>query len=198
MKKAEGVPYFLLIAFMIAGLGLICFGVIKQGERREQLQQYEMTWGYISDYVGNNRSGESENFAAVHSYEVDGEEYSFRDSVYTGRIPKVGKKEKIMYDPDDPSEAFVKEGLSVGFVCIFMGIVAIVYPILIIIATSCNIGDRWREFIKCMLLGGVFAGAGFGFCFGGIGRLTLPAAISFILGCFGVYFISYGIYSLKK
>lgn len=196
MQKREGVPYVLLIAFMIAGVCLLVLGVFKQKERTEQLRKYEMTWGFISDSL--ERGKRSDMFAAVHSYEVDGKEYSFQDYVFTRKKPKIGKKEKIMYNPNDPSEAFVKDRFTIPQALLLFGSLAVIYPILIIVATSCNIADKWREFIKCMLLGGVFAGGGFGFCFGGIGRLNFLSVVCFILGCFGAYFIGYGFYSLRK
>lgn len=196
MQKREGVPYILLIAFMIAGVCLFGLGVVKQKERTEQLRKYEMTWGYISDSLVRGKN--SDMYAAEHSYKVDGKEYTFRDYVYTRKEPKVGKREKIMYNPNDPSEAFVKDRFTIPQALLLFGSLAVIYPILIIVATSCNIADKWREFIKCMLLGGVFAGGGFGFCFGGIGRLNFLSVVCFILGCFGAYFIGYGFYSLRK
>lgn len=197
MKKREGVPYLLLVAFMIAGIGLLFVGYMMHAERKEQLDRYEMTRGHITDCVGNNRAGASSTFAAVHTYEVDGKEYSFQDMVYKSKKPKIGTKEKIMYNPQNPSEAFVKDSFSLYQFFFLLGGMAIVIPLSIILTASIN-SDRWREFWKDIILGVVFAGLGFGFCFGLIGTLDFKAVITFILGCFGVYFIGYGFCFLFK
>ena len=179
------------------GIGLLFAGYMLHAERKEQLDRYEMTRGHITDFVGNNRAGASSTFAAVHTYEVDGIEYSFQDMVYKSKKPKIGTKEKIMYNPQNPSEAFVKDSFSLYQLFFLLGGMAIVIPLSIILTASIN-SDRWREFWKDMILGVVFAGLGFGFCFGLIGTLDFKAVITFILGCFGVYFIGYGFYSLFK
>lgn len=181
----------------IAGIGLIVLGILMNQERTGNMDRYEMTRGYITDYSEHKRNSNS-TYAPIYSYKVDGTEYTFESSVYTDKKPEMGKMERIMYDPSNPTDAYLKDGMSLGTLFLILGGMASFISLTIIITASCNLSDKWREFVKCFLLGFVFSTAGYGLCFGTNRGFDILSVFLFIFGSFGVYFIGYGFYVLLK
>lgn len=99
------VPSILLAATLI---------LIVHGSRR--LKNYSECTGVIEGFHGSKTfldEAGTKNFSPVISYTVNGEKHEFIGN-YASTLMKSGQKISILYDPEDPSRATIKQGLYVG------------------------------------------------------------------------------------
>ncbi len=133
----------LLLAIpLLIGLILIALGVHFGKKSADFIESSSTTIGEISDYrektsYEKNDDGFEEErtlYQSTISYIVNGQKYNYYSSVSSSSVPKIGKKKKIHYLTDDPSEAKLSSELYLlPFIFLFLGTVIFGVNILIII-----------------------------------------------------------------
>ena len=89
----------LLIVFAI-GLVFIFIGI----NMNFKYNNYEEVIGY---YISKEHSSE-DLYYLIYTYEINGEVYNIKSNVQTNIIPKAETPIKILYNPNNPSEAIIK------------------------------------------------------------------------------------------
>ena len=89
----------LLIVFAI-GLVFIFIGI----NMNSKYNNYEEVIGY---YISKEHSSE-DLYYLIYTYEINGEVYNIKSNVQTNIIPKAETPTKILYNPNNPSEAIIK------------------------------------------------------------------------------------------
>lgn len=197
MKKSNLPQNLFLILFMLVGLAVFCVGVFKTVDRNKKMNTYEAVRGGIVDY--RERDGENGMvYGAVYAYTVGGKEYTICDDVFTNKIPQIGKRVEIMYDPAAPENAFAKGGVSTGFLLLLLGGMFFAIPLFIFITSNCGFTGKWAEVSQGFIVGLIFAVLGYGLCFGLKQGLSFATICCFIFGGFGVFFMGSSIYALFK
>lgn len=197
MKKSNLTQNLFLILFMLVGLALFGTGVYKTVDRNKKMNTYEAVRGGIVDY----REKDGENgmvYGAVYAYTVDGREYTICDDVFTNKVPQIGKRVEIMYDPAAPENALVKGGVSTGFFLLLLGGMFFAIPFFLFITSSCRFSGKWAEVSQGFMVGLIFAGLGYGLCFGLKQGISFATIFCFLFGSLGVFFMGYSIYVLFK
>lgn len=198
MKKSNLRLNLFLGLFMLVGLALLGVGIFFTVERNKKMNSYETVEGGIVDYI----ESEGENgtvYGAVYAYIVDGKEYTVSDETFTAKVPRVGERVQIMYDPAAPENAFNKDAVSHGFALLIIGGMFFAIPFLFLISINFSFsGGRLVEAFKSFLLGLLFAAIGFGLCFGLKREIDFATGFCFVFGCIGVYGMGYSIYTLFK
>ncbi|MBN2263358.1 MAG: DUF3592 domain-containing protein [Prolixibacteraceae bacterium] len=133
----------LLLAIpLLISLILIVLGVYFGKKSADFIENSKTTIGEISDYsektsYEKNDDGFEEErimYRPTISYVVNGAQYNYYSSVSSSSVPKIGKKKKIHYLTDDPSEAKLSSELYLlPFIFLFLGTVIFGVNILIII-----------------------------------------------------------------
>ena len=103
----------LLTIPLLISLILIALGVYFGNKSADFIENSGTTIGEISDYsektsYEKNDDGFEEArtlYQSTISYFVNGEKYYYYSTVSSSSVPKIGKKKKIHYLTDDPSEA---------------------------------------------------------------------------------------------
>ncbi len=199
MKKSNLQLNLFLGLIMLVGLALLGTGIFYTVERNKKMKGYETVEGGIVDYIKSERKESGTVYGAVYAYIVDGKEYTVSDEVFTNKVPQVGERVQIMYDPAAPENAFNKDSVSHGFALLIIGGMFFAIPFLFLISINFNFsGGRWVEALKNFFLGLLFAGIGFGLCFGLKQGINFATGFCFVFGCIGVYGIGYSIYILFK
>lgn len=198
MKKSNLRLNLFLGLFMLVGLALLGLGIFYTVDRNKKMNAYETVEGGIIDYI----KSEGENgtvYGAVYAYIVDGKEYTVSDETFTNKVPRVGERVQIMYDPAAPENAFNKDAVSHGFALLIIGGMFFVIPFLFLLSINFTFsGGRLTEALKNFLLGLLFAGIGFGLCFGLKQGINFVTVFCFVFGCIGIYGIGYSVYILFK
>lgn len=199
MKKSNLQLNLFLGLFMLVGLALLGTGIFYTVERNKKMKGYETVEGGIVDYIKSEKKESGTVYGAVYAYIVDGKEYTVSDEVFTNKVPQVGERVQIMYDPAAPENAFNKDALSHGFPLLIIGGMFFVIPFLFLMSVNFSFsGGRWAESVKSFFLGLLFAGIGFGLCFGLKREIDLATGFCFVFGCIGIYGMGYSIYILFK
>lgn len=189
-------PSWILVLVMLVGLVLLGVGIFQTVDRNKKMKTYETVQGGIVDY--EEREGENGVvYGAVYAYIVDGREYTLHDSIFTNKMPRVGERVQVMYDPSAPQEAFVKGAVTTGFFMIILGGVFFAMPLFILMTMITSSGRR-METLKGIFLGLIFAGLGYGLCFGLKQGITFATIFLFLFGSLGLYIVCYGVYDLFK
>ncbi|MBD5540152.1 MAG: DUF3592 domain-containing protein [Lachnospiraceae bacterium] len=197
MKNSNLSRNLFLALFMLVGLAVLGAGIFFTVDRNQKMKTYETVRGGIVDYQA--REGDNGMlYGAVYAYEVDGKEYTIYDDVFTNKVPQIGKRVEVMYDPAYPGDAFVKGAISSGFLILLLGGMFFVIPLFLLIIFNCRISGRRTETFQGILLGLIFAGVGYGLCFGLKQGINFVTIFLFLFGSLGVYFIGYSIYTLFK
>lgn len=197
MKKNNfGVNLFLAV-FMLIGLALLGAGIYSTVDRNKKMNTYESVKGGIVDYI--EKEGEDGTvYGAVYAYTVGGVEYTFYDEVFTNKMPQIGESVQIMYDPAAPENAFAKGAVSTGFFLILLGGMFFAIPLFIFITSNVRSTGRWAESSQGFLVGLIFAGLGYGLCFGLRQGINFAMIFCFLFGSFGVFAMGYSVYNLFK
>lgn len=197
MKKSNLPQNLFLILFMMVGLALFCVGVFNTVDRNKKMNTYESVRGGIVDY--QEREGENGMvYGAVYAYTVDGKEYTICDDVFTNKVPQIGKRVEIKYDPAAPENAFAKGSVSNGFLLLLLGGMFFLIPLFLFIMCNCRLSGKWAEVFPGFLVGLIFAGLGYGLCFGLKQGISFATVFCFLFGSLGVFFMGYSIYVLFK
>lgn len=197
MKKSNLSMILFLTLFMLVGLVMLGIGIFFTVDRNQKMNTYETVRGGIVDYQA--REGENGTlYGAVYAYQVDGKEYTIYDEVFTNKVPRIGERVEVMYDPAYPGDAFVKGAMSNGFFLIILGGLFFVVPIFLLIISSGKLSGKWAEAFQGTFLGLIFTGVGYGLCFGLKQGINLVTIFLFLFGSVGVYCIGYSIYTLFK
>ncbi len=133
----------LLLAIpLLISLVLIVLGVYFGKKSADFIENSETTIGEISSYsektsYQKNDDGFEEErilYQPTISYVVNGEQYNYYSSVSSSSIPKIGKKKKIYYLTDNPSEAKLSSELYLlPLIFLILGVLIFSVNILIII-----------------------------------------------------------------
>lgn len=198
MKKSNLSLILFLTLFMLVGLALLGVGIFYTVERNKKMNAYETVEGGIVDYI-ESKGENGTVYGAVYAYIVDGKEYTVSDETFTAKVPRVGERVQIMYDPAAPENAFNKDAVSHGFALLIIGGMFFAIPFLFLISINFSFsGGRLVEAFKSFLLGLLFAAIGFGLCFGLKREIDFATGFCFVFGCIGVYGMGYSIYTLFK
>jgi len=116
----EDYALYFLFFFPALGLCVLVWGILWRSRVKEKLQSYASVEGTI---IGTEvSSGDSTSYHPVVEYIVYAKTYSFRSSIGFGRKPLQNSTLEVMYDPGNPSSAFVSKGcLSIPTVLILLG-----------------------------------------------------------------------------
>lgn len=197
MKKNDLRMNLFLGLFMLVGLVMLGAGIFLTVDRKQKMNTYETVRGGIVDYQA--REGDNGMlYGAVYAYEVDGKEYTIYDDVFTSKVPRVGERVEVMYDPAAPGEAFVKGAVSDAFLLLLIGGMFVAVPFFILMVYNRQALGKGNEVVQQVFLGLVFAAAGYGLCFGLKQGINFATIFLFLFGSVGVYIIGYAIYSLFK
>lgn len=197
MKRRNFAQNLFLLMFMLVGLALLCVGIFSTVDRNKKMKTYETVQGGIVDY--REKDGENGRvYSAVYAYTVDGYEYTFYDTVFTNKIPRIGERVEIMYDPSAPQNAFAKGAVTPSFIFIIMGGMFFAIPFFAFITSNVKSAGRRAEVLKGIFVGMIFAGLGYGLCFGLKQGISFATIFCFLFGSLGVFFMGYGVYSLFK
>ena len=189
-------PSWILVLVMLMGLVLLGVGIFQTVDRNKKMKTYESVQGGIVDY--EEREGENGVvYGAVYAYIVDGREYTLHDSIFTNKMPRVGERVQVMYDPSAPQEAFVKGTVTTGFFMLILGGMFFAIPLFILMTMVTSSGRR-METLKGIFLGLIFVGLGYGLCFGLKQGITFATIFLFLFGSLGLYIVCYGVYDLFK
>lgn len=197
MKKGNLRRNLFLILFMLVGLALLGAGIYNTVDRNKKMKIYETVQGDIVDY----REKDGKNgmvYGAVYAYTVDGKEYNICDDVFTNKVPQIGKRVQIMYDPTAPEYAVAKGGVSTGFFLILLGGMFFAIPLFLLITCNCSFSGKWAEVSQAFLVGLIFAGLGYGLCFGLKQGMSFATIFCFLFGSFGAFVMLYSVYYLFK
>lgn len=193
MKKENLLANLLLTVTMLIGLAMVGIGIFSTIDRNKKMAEYETVRGNIVDCL-EHRGENGTTYAAVYAYKVEGEEYTIQDAVSTSKVPRIGERVQVMYDPAAPENAFVKGAVTTGFVLILIGGMFFCVPFLMLVANSNILSGKWKEGVQGLFMGVLFAGLGYGLCFGLKLGLSPAAIFLFLFGSLGVYGIAYSIY----
>lgn len=91
--------------------------------------EYKKTEGYFSDYAIYSKGGydtarrrhTNDTYRLIYTYHVDGKEYQAATDMGFGMLPAYGSVKEILYNPDDPGDAFIS-GPNSNVFKIFMGL----------------------------------------------------------------------------
>ena len=194
MKKSNWSRNLFLAMFMLVGLVVLGVGIFFTVDRNQKMNTYETVRGGIVDYQA--REGENGMlYGAVYAYTVDGREYTIYDDVFTNKVPRIGERVEVMYDPAYPGDAFVKGAMSSGFLMLLLGGMFFVVPLFLLIITNCKISGKWSTGFQEIFLGLIFTGLGYGLCFGLKQGINFVTIFLFLFGSVGIYIIGHGVYT---
>lgn len=197
MKRSNLSLNLFLMLFMLVGLALLGAGIFFTVDRNQKMNTYEAARGGIVDY----RAREGDNgmvYGAVYAYTVDGKEYTVCDKIFTNKIPRIGERVQIMYDPADPGNAFAKGAVSDGFFLLALGGMFFAIPLFLLIRCNYSSLGRRGETVQGIFIGLIFVGLGYGLCFGLRQGINFTTIFLFLFGSVGVYMAGYSVYALFK
>lgn len=197
MKKENLLANLLLTVVMLIGLAMIGFGIFSTIDRNKKMAEYETVRGNIVDCL-EHRGENGTTYAAVYAYKVEGEEYTIQDAVSTSKVPRIGERVQVMYDPAAPENAFVKGAVTSAFVLFILGGMFFCVPFIILLVNSNILSGKWKEAVQGFFIGALFAGLGYGLCFGLKMEISPATIFLFLFGSLGVYFMAYSIYFVIK
>lgn len=194
MKNSNLSRNLFLALIMLVGMAVMGVGIFFTVDRNQKMKTYETVRGGIVDYQA--REGDNGMlYGAVYAYEVDGKEYNIYDDVFTNKVPRIGERVEVMYDPAAPGDAFVKGTMSTGFFMLLLGGLFFAVPLFLLIGTNYKTSGKWMEGFQELCLGLIFAGMGYGLCFGLKQGITFVTVFLFLFGSVGIYIIGLGVYT---
>lgn len=114
-----------LIAFLFGAL-FISLGVIQMKEYNEKANTYLETQGrYIASkkYIDHEQEV---SYYLVYEYQVDENLYKVTTDYSTDFIPEYGSEKTVLYNPDDPSDAILKDATSIVLAFVLGGVFIII------------------------------------------------------------------------
>lgn len=200
-KKGKVGTVIVMVLVMLAGIGMLVWGISGTNKRAKESKEYLETTGITIDvktHRNKDSNGKSSGttYSGVYSYIVDGVEYMVEDEVSTSNKPSVGEKKTIKYNPGDPSQAYVKGGASTSLILIGIGVLFIIVPFVMLIPLlGDNVNARLKDYLSSFLMGIIFAGMGFGLMF--IAKPGIFVDIFLLLfGVVGIYLFFYPFYHM--
>lgn len=194
MKNSNLSRNLFLALIMLVGMAVMGVGIFFTVDRNQKMKTYETVRGGIVDYQA--REGDNGMlYGAVYAYEVDGKEYNIYDDVFTNKVPRIGERVEVMYDPAAPGDAFVKGTMSTGFFMLLLGGLFFAVPLFLLIGTNYKTSGKWMEGVQELCLGLIFAGMGYGLCFGLKQGITFVTVFLFLFGSVGIYIIGLAVYT---
>ena len=183
-----------LIFIMLVGLAVLVIGIYLAVDRNQKMKTYETVRGRIVDYEESEREN-GMLYGAVYAYTVNEKEYIIYDDVLTSKVPQIGKRVEVMYDPAYPGDAFVKGAVSGGFLMLILGGLFFAIPLLMLIVSNCKMPDKWSNGFQEIFLGVILAGAGYTLCFGLRLGINFATIFLFLFGSLGIFIIGHGVYT---
>jgi hypothetical protein len=98
--------FFGLSLFPVLGVVLLIGGIIFRRRRKAIIQSCVQTQGILVGNVKRSNS-DSTTFHPVVEYMVKGKKFSVEGSVGYGRKKEEGSEVEVMFNPDEPSTAFI-------------------------------------------------------------------------------------------
>ena len=122
---------YLVVLFPIVGAFLTIVGWKWRRHLKAKARDYRRTTGIVFD-SSKGRSGGFDPtpvYRPIFEYSLDGRRFSAIGNVGYGRAKKEGTKVAIIYDPENPSVAFISEDyyfapnilLAIGVMFVLMG-----------------------------------------------------------------------------
>ena len=131
-KESKKMNIFdVMFTFIFAGLGGIAtiIGISGLMFMLKTIITYDSTIAKISDiytYETATKDGKKESIRAIYTYEVDGYEYTLDYETSGMYFKKVGDKEKLYYDKNEPSNSIPRFSLLLRvFVPLIIGLLFI-------------------------------------------------------------------------
>ena len=131
-KESKKINIFdVMFTFIFAGLGGIAtiIGISGLMFMLKTIITYDSTIAKISDiytYETATKDGKKESIRAIYTYEVDGYEYTLDYETSGMYFKKVGDKEKLYYDKNEPSNSIPRFSLLLRvFVPLIIGLLFI-------------------------------------------------------------------------
>lgn len=175
MKNGKLIATLLLSAICLGiGILLFCLAFSGRAEEKKQTADYVATEGIYegaslyseAEYDPARDTHSSATYYLTYRYEVDGETYYVTTDYATGILPKANSTRRILYDPQDPSQAVIKgmgrnSGLLIG------GILFTAIPLILSIGALFVFGIiKNGASILEFFMGAVVAAVGFGALYG--------------------------------
>lgn len=133
-----------LIIWFSASIYLIVAGVYKQYKhyKKKNLDGFQETTGYVVDYKRNERYNIEYDrlqvtFSSIIEYEVNGNKYRLVRDVSSSFKQKLGKKIRVMYNPNIPTDSIIKNDFS-AIVVIIGGIFLFIIGVIMFIKMLVN------------------------------------------------------------
>lgn len=124
MMKQKVISGFLTVVCFVAGICMLISGLVSVAGK----SGYEKTVGYFlkSDVYSTDSDGNT-TYSLTYEYYVSNEIYTVTTDVGVVSVPEKWAETTVMYDPYDPSEAYIPTQNSASLL-IFAGILFSVVP----------------------------------------------------------------------
>lgn len=184
-----------ILSWLILIIGVLCLfsGIKGTIELSRISKEYETTDGYFCDYEIYSKGGYNavrrihinDTYRLIYIYQVEGQEYKVSTDMGFGMVPEYGSIKKILYNPDNPGDAFIS-GPNSNIFKIFFGLFFIVIPSFFIWLLKPE-KKKAKKREKKTSIDGVGVAIGFAFMFFSYGALYFISGEFSIIGIINFY-----------
>ena len=95
---------------LVIGIGLSIYSIFYLKSFNEKKDTFKEVIGSVVDYKYDysDNNGFNESAAVIVEYVVDGKTYKVESGSYSSIPDSLGTKISVMYNPTDPSDAYIK------------------------------------------------------------------------------------------
>lgn len=123
-KEEIKMIFYWIITLMAFGLGIF---FVARNYKKVYFSGFQETTGTLVDYKIHSHI-DNNTYSKIIEFEVDGQKYRHVQKASSNIISIIGKKIKIRYNPENPTDNVMKHEFT-GWVFIIVGIVFIMFGI---------------------------------------------------------------------
>lgn len=150
---------FLITITFCIGIGIVVYGFKQKNTKEQKDSYYAQTEGCVVGWRVDegDRNGEKDTYFSIVEYEVDGVFYQLYSDLGSERREEIGTIRSVRYDPENPQDSYLNDGILDYQFLIFFG--GFFFGVPLIIVSMMLWAGEWPQFLVLSLVFG-YIGAG--------------------------------------